>query len=99
MNFIRSLQVTKSNIRRVEDIEKYDVDPSYLVEQAGSSTGGKLSGRVELKDVSFGYSRLKPPLIENFHFVLNSGESIAFVGASGSGKSTISKVIHSTLKS
>jgi len=93
VNFIRSLQVTKSNIRRVEDIEKYDVDPSYLVEQAGSSTGGKLSGRVELKDVSFGYSRLKPPLIENFHFVLNSGESIAFVGASGSGKSTISKVI------
>ena len=63
------------------------------MEQAGSSTGGKLSGRVELKDVSFGYSRLKPPLIENFHFVLNSGESIAFVGASGSGKSTISKVI------
>ena len=93
VNFIRSLQITKSNIRRVEDIEKYDVDPSYLVEQKGSSAGGKLSGRVELRDVCFGYSRLKPPLIENFHFTLNSGESIAFIGASGSGKSTVSKVI------
>ena len=77
----------------MEDIEKYDVDPSYLVEQKGSTAGGKLSGRVELRDVCFGYSRLKPPLIENFHFTLNSGESIAFIGASGSGKSTVSKVI------
>ena len=93
VNFIRSLQITKSNICRVEDIEKYDVDPSYLVEQKGSTAGGKLSGRVELRDVCFGYSRLKPPLIENFHFTLNSGESIAFIGASGSGKSTVSKVI------
>ena len=93
VNFIRSLQITKSNIRRVEDIEKYDVDPSYLVEQKGSTAGGKLSGRVELRDVCFGYSRLKLPLIENFHFTLNSGESIGFIGASGSGKSTVSKVI------
>lgn len=93
VNFIRSLQITKSNIRRVEDIEKYDVDPSYLTKQTGAASGGKLSGRVELRDVSFGYSRLKPPLIENFHFTLNSGESIAFIGASGSGKSTVSKVI------
>lgn len=93
VNFIRSLQITKSNIRRVEDIEKYDVDPSYLTAQTGAASGGKLSGKVELRDVSFGYSRLKPPLIENFHFTLNSGESIAFIGASGSGKSTVSKVI------
>lgn len=93
VGFIRSLQVTKSNIRRVEDIEKYDVDPCYLVQQTGQVLGGKLSGRVELRDVSFGYSRLKPPLIEDFHFALNSGESVAFIGASGSGKSTISKVI------
>ena len=93
VSFIRSLQVTKSNIRRVEDIEKYDVDPSYLVERTGTASGGKLSGKVELRDVSYGYSRLKPPLIESFHFALNSGESIAFIGASGSGKSTVSKVI------
>ena len=93
VGFIRSLQVTKSNIRRVEDIEKYDVDPCYLVQQTGQVQRGKLSGRVELRNVSFGYSRLKPPLIEDFHFALNSGESVAFIGASGSGKSTISKVI------
>lgn len=93
VGFTRSLQVTKSNIKRVEDIEKYEVDPSYLVSDGSGQAYAKLSGEVTLDAVSFGYSRLKPPLIENFHFVLHSGESIAFIGASGSGKSTVSKVI------
>lgn len=93
VGFIRSLQVTKSNIKRVEDIEKYEVDPSYLVSDGSGQAYAKLSGEVTLDAVSFGYSRLKPPLIEDFHFILHSGESIAFIGASGSGKSTVSKVI------
>lgn len=93
VGFIRSLQVTKSNIKRVEDIEKYEVDPSYLASDGSGQAYAKLSGEVTLDAVSFGYSRLKPPLIEDFHFVLHSGESIAFIGASGSGKSTVSKVI------
>ena len=42
---------------------------------------------------SFGYSKLEKPLIEGFSFKLQSGKSIAFVGASGSGKSTVSKII------
>ena len=43
--------------------------------------------------MSFGYSVLKPPLVEDFSFRLSSGESIAFVGASGCGKSTVSKLV------
>lgn len=93
VGFFRSLQVTKSNIQRVEDIEKHEIDPCYQVGEQAGHARGKLSGEVALRDVSFGYSRLKPPLIENFHFTLHSGDAIAFIGASGSGKSTISKVI------
>lgn len=93
VGFFRSLQVTKSNIQRVEDIEKHEVDSCYNVLEQPGQYRGKLSGEVSLKNVSFGYSRLKPPLIENFQFTLHSGESIAFIGASGSGKSTVSKVI------
>ena len=62
--------------------------PSYLIRQAK-----RLSGEVELRDISFGYSSLKPPLIEHFDFHLYSGESIAFVGPSGCGKSTVSKIV------
>ena len=93
VGFFRSLQVTKSNIQRVEDIEKHEIDPCYRTKVQAQDVCGKLSGEVTLQNVSFGYSRLKPPLIEDFHFTLHSGESIAFIGASGSGKSTISKVI------
>ena len=49
VGFIRSLQVTKSNIKRVEDIEKYEVDPSYLVSDGSGQAYAKLSGEVTLE--------------------------------------------------
>ncbi len=66
--------------------------------QTASDDGGeisfdKLSGSLVMKNVTFGYSRLAPPLIENFDLELKQGQRVAFVGTSGCGKSTLAKLI------
>ena len=53
----------------------------------------KLQGYIELKNLTFAYSHIDQPLIENFSLSLQPGQSVALVGASGSGKSTLAKLI------
>ena len=93
IGFFESLQTAKSNIYRVNDIEKNPQDLMNDQQRVHEMQEAKLSGRIELRDVSFGYAIQKPPTVSNFSFKLRSGDTIAFVGPSGCGKSTISKVI------
>lgn len=92
VGFIEKTQTVKADMSRVEDIMKYGEDDKFSDSEYVSMTT-KLSGEVELKDISFGYSILANPLVEHFSFHLDSGRSIAFVGASGCGKSTVSKIV------
>jgi ABC-type bacteriocin/lantibiotic exporter with double-glycine peptidase domain len=55
-----------------------------------------LTGRLSFDDVSFGYSPLEPPLLQNLSFSIGPGEQIALVGGSGSGKSTVTRLISGT---
>ncbi len=90
------LQIAEADMARLDDVLNYAADPQAgLVEgQLGTGAGQiKLSGLVELRNVSFGYSRLAPPLIKDFNLTLKPGERVALVGESGSGKSTIARLI------
>ena len=93
VGFFRNLQQLRSNISRVEDIEKHEQDVCYREQVKPREMSGKLQGNVEMKGISFGYSPIHPPVVEDFNISLASGESVAFVGASGCGKSTITKVL------
>ena len=53
----------------------------------------KLSGRIQLNDVRFGYSPLEPPLVDGLSLSLDPGMRVALVGRSGSGKSTVGRLI------
>ena len=91
----QTLQEMRAEMERIEDVMKYPTD--VLCEQAsneGEDTEyDKLSGNVEMRNVTFGYSRLGEPLIRDFNLTLRPGSRVAFVGTSGCGKSTLSKLI------
>ncbi len=93
VGFVKSIQTAKADIGRVEDIMKYGTDSKFVTDFKKADLKNKLEGSVELQNISFGYSRLKPPIISDFSFKISCGSSIAFVGASGCGKSTVSKII------
>lgn len=52
-----------------------------------------LSGTVEFKNVSFKYSDADEYILENINFTANKGETVAFIGSTGSGKSTLINLI------
>ena len=90
----QSLQEMRTDMERIEDVMRYPADPVFA-DRAPETDGeyDKLSGRIELRNVTFGYSRLAEPLIKDFSMTLTPGSRVAFVGPSGCGKSTLSKLI------
>lgn len=99
MSASQTLQEMRTNMERIEDIMEYPVDVEYEDEEPAEGVKfNKLSGKIELKNVTFGYSRLAQPLIKDFSMTLEPGQRVAFVGSSGCGKSTLSKLISGLYK-
>lgn len=88
-----TIREMRTNMERIEDVMEYPTDVEYKQNSKEEISYDKLTGKVELKNVTFGYSRLAPPLIENFSMTLEVGQKVAFVGGSGCGKSTLAKLI------
>ena len=92
------VQEAAADMSRLDDVFDNPVDPVFALgpavgEEASNRAGiAKLSGRVKFNNVTFGYSKLEPPLIESFSLEIEPGARVALVGATGSGKSTIARL-------
>ena len=94
LNLSQALQTTQMQMQRLDDVSRYQVDQvNYPAEPPPDIGQTKLSGRVELRQVTFGYSRLEAPLIEDFNLTIEPGRWVALIGGSGSGKSTVAKLV------
>jgi NHLM bacteriocin system ABC transporter peptidase/ATP-binding protein len=97
VNLGGQFQTARADVERLDDVMRNPVDPASAgldddAEEESRAFPPRLSGRLEMRGVSFGYSPLDPPLIENFSLTLDPGARVALVGASGSGKSTVVKL-------
>jgi NHLM bacteriocin system ABC transporter peptidase/ATP-binding protein len=101
VGFGARLQELEADMNRLDDLLSHPQDGQYSRDGDGADSPGsgvlenvvKLSGRVEFRDVSFGYSPLEDPLIEEFNLAIEPGQRVALVGRSGSGKSTVARLL------
>ena len=96
---IRSAQTLlrlNSSIQRVKDVTDCNQDGNAtlrLLEDDELPDMAKLTGEIELRDVTFGYDRKLPPILSHFSLKIKAGERIALVGPSGCGKSTLLSLV------
>ncbi len=89
----QTIQEMRTQMERIEDVMEYPEDENTVNRDPEVTELSKLRGNVELKNVTFGYSRLEEPLIRDFSLTLKTGQRVALVGSSGCGKSTVSKLV------
>jgi ABC-type bacteriocin/lantibiotic exporter with double-glycine peptidase domain len=96
VNLGSTLQELQGDLNRLDDVLNNPADVpagSERVQRPATPESFRLQGYVEMRNVTFGYSHVNPPLIENLSFSIKPGQSVALVGASGSGKSTVAKLV------
>ena len=107
VSFGSSLQELEGSLVRLDDVLRNPTDPQLKAAGRKQEAGGeterqtlnfklqnpRLQGTIELRHLTFGYSRLSAPLIEDLSLHLKPGQRVALVGGSGSGKSTVAKLV------
>ena len=86
------IQDFAADVARLKDVESFPVDPLYTRREPDASTR-RLKGHVTLENITFGYNPLDKPLLTEFSLSVGPGHQVALVGGSGSGKSTVSRLI------
>ncbi len=93
-------QTIDADLMRLDDVLRHPVDSSVggrldrEAETAGAAAAAeRYAGRLEVRNLTFGYSPLDPPLFRDFSLTVEPGRRVALVGPTGSGKSTLVQLI------
>ncbi|WPL16487.1 RTX-I toxin determinant B [Thiorhodovibrio winogradskyi] len=94
------VQTIKGELARIEDVLHYDMDERmqdnarvFAVTSPARPLPPKLRGQLEIRDLVFGYNRSDPPVIQGLNLLVEPGQRIALIGGSGSGKSTVARIV------
>lgn len=90
-NLGQDIKQIEGDVNRLDDVFRNPVEEQHALQEGQVVT--KLKGYVDVENLTFGYNQLEEPLIKGFNLSLEPGSRVALVGASGSGKSTIAKLI------
>ncbi len=82
-----------ADVARLKDVESFPADELYTRPTPDDANTRRLTGHVRLENITFGYSPLDAPLLKDFSLTVGPGRQVALVGGSGSGKSTVSRLI------
>jgi NHLM bacteriocin system ABC transporter peptidase/ATP-binding protein len=95
-----AVQAFRGDVERLDDVLGQKTDPTFdrvgptvdLGATAGP-TARRLSGDLRLSKLTFGYLPFSPPLVEELDLHLSPGQRVSLVGGTGSGKSTVAKLV------
>jgi len=99
LEFADRRHALETDLQRLEDVSKTAEDLVFRRRDPESESirtfNGRLqlAGRLELRDVTFGYNKSRQPLIKDFNLAIKPGQRVAVVGPSGSGKSTVARLV------
>ncbi|MDE0031656.1 MAG: cysteine peptidase family C39 domain-containing protein [Deltaproteobacteria bacterium] len=99
LEFADKRHALETDLQRLEDVSKTAEDLVFRRRDPESESirtfNGRLqlAGRLELRDVAFGYNKSRQPLIKDFNLAIKPGQRVAVVGPSGSGKSTVARLV------
>jgi NHLM bacteriocin system ABC transporter peptidase/ATP-binding protein len=95
------IEITKAQLMMLDDVLSAEIDPyvtPVVDADAEAERSTRLEGRLELVDVTFGYDQARPPVIAGLNLVIEPGQRVAIVGTTGSGKSTIARLVTGVLR-